>query len=127
MVVFVNVATAQTHTLYSTDFGTTMFSQQDGLLPAALHYGLIILPALQTTILGHRQAIMPTTAQAERRYLIFNNGLSTAVYSGIVVTWGARMTSTGASPTFQWSIDGTNWNTLALLMYPTTPHGDWLR
>ncbi len=45
--------------------------------------------------------------------LIFNNGLSTAVYSGIVVTWGGRMTSTGASPTFQWSIDGTNWNTVS--------------
>jgi len=45
--------------------------------------------------------------------LIFNNGLSTAVYSGITVIWGARMTSTGASPTFQWSIDGTNWNTVS--------------
>src|SRR5208283_3231281 len=45
--------------------------------------------------------------------IIFNNGLSTAVYSGITVSWGARMTSTGASPTFQWSTDGTNWNTVS--------------
>ena len=105
-------ATAQT-TLYSTDFGTsnafppgwtasggTTLWTDNSTSPSSGYAGAS----------GGDNADNGTSGTA---MLIFNNGLSTAVYSGIVVTWGGRMTSTGASPTFQWSIDGTNWNTVS--------------
>ena len=112
MIILANVAVAQT-TLYSTDFGTsnafptgwtasggTTLWTDNSTSPSSGYTGAS----------GGDNADNGTSGTA---ILIFNNGLSTAVYSGIVVTWGGRMTSTGASPTFQWSIDGTNWNTVA--------------
>ncbi len=43
--------------------------------------------------------------------LTFSNSLSTVGYSGVTVIWGGRRNTTGApTVTFQWSIDGTTWN-----------------
>ena len=44
--------------------------------------------------------------------LTYNNNLSSAGYSNITVLWGARLfTGFTGTITFQWSPDGTNWNT----------------
>ncbi len=58
------------------------------------------------------------------KILTFNNSLSTVGYSNITVIWGARRNASGApSPTFQWSIDGTTWNTVAFTDVGTS--GNW--
>jgi hypothetical protein len=112
MIAFANIATAQT-TLYSTDFGTSntfptgwtasggSTQWTDNSTSASSGY---------TGASGGDNADNGTNGTAT---LVYSNSLSTAGYSGITVTWGGRMTSTGASPTFQWSIDGTNWNTVS--------------
>jgi hypothetical protein len=45
--------------------------------------------------------------------IVFNSSLSTVGYTNITVIWGARMTSTGVSPTFYWSADGSTWNSVS--------------
>ncbi|MEO8416707.1 MAG: SprB repeat-containing protein [Ginsengibacter sp.] len=46
--------------------------------------------------------------------LTFSNNLSTIGYSNITVIWGARLfTGFPGTTVFQWSPDGTNWNTQA--------------
>lgn len=46
--------------------------------------------------------------------LTYNNNLSTVGYSNISIIWGARATAAfTASVSFQWSSDGTTWNTVA--------------
>ena len=67
MIILANVAVAQT-TLYSTDFGTSNAFPAGWTASGGTTYGLIILPALHRAIQAHRAAIMPITAQAERRY-----------------------------------------------------------
>ncbi|MGD0712458.1 MAG: hypothetical protein ABR968_14880 [Bacteroidales bacterium] len=107
-----NVTTAQT-TLYSTDFGTsnafpTGWTASGG---TTLWTDNSTSPSTgYTGASGGDNADNGTNGTAT---LVYNNSLSTAGYSGITVTWGGRMTTTGASPTFQWSIDGTNWNTVS--------------
>lgn len=47
-------------------------------------------------------------------YLIFNNNLSTIGYQNITVLWGGRRFTNDYIPLiFQWSSDGTNWNTVS--------------
>jgi hypothetical protein len=114
MVVFVNVVTAQSPTtLYSTDFGTTNVFPTGFTASGGTTNWTDNSTSPSTNYTGASGGDNADNGTSGTAILIFNNGLSTAVYSGIVVTWGARMTSTGASPTFQWSLDGTNWNTVS--------------
>jgi hypothetical protein len=114
MVILVNVAIAQTPTtLYSTNFdnsgnwptgwsavgGSTTYSVNT-TSPSNNYSGAS----------GNYNADNGTNGSAT---LVFNNSLSTVGYSSITAIWGARMTSSGASPTFQWSSDGSNWNTIS--------------
>ena len=45
--------------------------------------------------------------------MTYNNNLSTVGYSSITVIWGARSTASFTQPvTFQWSSNGSTWNTV---------------
>jgi hypothetical protein len=53
-------------------------------------------------------------------YLTFSNNLSTVGFTGITVLWGARRTSTFSNAvTFEWSSDGSSWNSVAYTQVPS--------
>ncbi len=106
MIILANVAVAQT-TLYSTDFGTSNAFPTGWTASGSTTLWTDNSTSASSGYTGASGGDNADNGTSGTAILIFNNGLSTAVYSGIVVTWGGRMTSTGASPTFQWSLDGT--------------------
>jgi hypothetical protein len=112
MIAFANIATAQT-TLYSTDFGTSNTFPTGWTASGGSTLWTDNSSSASSGYTGASGGDNADNGTSGTATLVYNNSLSTAGYSGITVTWGGRMTSTGASPTFQWSIDGTNWNTVS--------------
>lgn len=89
---------------YCTDFTTTTeWSAVGGATPWA--FNTTSASSGYTGASGGNNAACGTSGTST---LIFNS-LSTVGYTDITVIWGARMTATGASPTFQWSTDGSTW------------------
>jgi hypothetical protein len=112
MIAFANIAAAQT-TLYSTDFGTSNTFPTGWTASGGSTLWTDNSSSASSGYTGASGGDNADNGTSGTATLVYNNSLSTAGYSGITVTWGGRMTSTGASPTFQWSIDGTNWNTVS--------------
>lgn len=57
-------------------------------------------------------AHLRSEAVAGTKILTYSNNLSTVGYTNIQVIWGGRRTATMASPIFEWSTDGSVWNTV---------------
>ena len=59
------------------------------------------------------------------RTLLFSNNISTIGYTNITVLWAARKTLNKVL-TFEWSADGSNWNTLAISDVATNSTWAWV-
>lgn len=106
-------ANASATTIYSTNFGTTS-TFPTGWTPTggstAYSDNSTSASSGYSGASGSCNASNGTSGTAT---LIFNNSLSTIGYTNVNVTFGARKTSTGSTPTFQYSTDnGSTWNTI---------------
>jgi len=113
---FLTVSAIAQSTIYSTDFGTTSGTFLSGWTASG---GSTQHSASQTSASsgysgasGSNNASNGTNGTAT---LVYNNSLSTVGYTNITVQWGGRMTSTGASPVFYWSSNGTTWNSVSFI------------
>ena len=59
------------------------------------------------------------------RILTYSNNLSTLGFSNITVTWAARRIN-NFSPTFEWSSNGTNWNSVSYTDVTNNSTWDWV-
>jgi hypothetical protein len=114
MVIFANVATAQTQTtLYSTDFGTNSAFPTGWTASGGSTQWSCNTTSASSGYTGASSSDNADNGTSGTATLIYNNNLSTVSYTSINVIWGARMTSSGSAPTFQWSADGSTWNTVS--------------
>lgn len=59
------------------------------------------------------------------RTIVYSNSLSTVGYTNITILWAARK-SINKTLTFEWSSDGTSWNTLGITDVPNNSTWAWI-
>ncbi len=116
-IMFVSITQGQT-TIYTTNFGTTSGTFPSGWTKTSTGTGtwIITSTSASSTYAGASASMNATATNGTTgtSALICNPGISTIGYSNITVLWGARATSTFINAvTFEWSVDGTTWNTVS--------------
>jgi hypothetical protein len=62
---------------------------------------------------GVNSVIATNNSASATLSLTYDNSLSTVGYTSIKVNWGAVKTGSFANPTFEWSSDGSTWNSVS--------------
>jgi hypothetical protein len=112
-------------TLYSENFGTgTTFPT--GWTTSATDWSVSTASASSgyTGVSGVSN-VTATSNGALVKTLTYSNSLSTVGFNSVTVLWGQRYSAATFTPaiTFQWSTDGTTWNTASYT--DTTRNGTW--
>jgi len=105
-------AFAQPPTIFSTDCGTTSGTFPSGISPSggSTQYSCNTTSASGSGFSGSCNISNGTNATAT---VVMSGLVSTVGYTDVTIIWAARMTSTGASPSFYWSSNGTTWNAVS--------------
>ncbi|MBK7212007.1 MAG: hypothetical protein IPH88_01650 [Bacteroidales bacterium] len=116
---------AQVTTIYSQNFGTgTAFPT--GWTPSGSSSWTVVNASSSTPAPPFSGGSnMAGGSSTSSRSVSYSNNLSTVGYTSITVIWSARRSS-AKTLTFEWSADGSNWNTLSITDVPSNSTWAWI-
>ncbi|NVO18395.1 MAG: hypothetical protein HXX13_01770 [Bacteroidetes bacterium] len=111
--IFVDKSVGQVTSLYSQNFGAVITFPTGWSAASSSTWTVSNTNSSTPTPTFSGNSNLASGSSSNARVVTYSNNLSTVGYTSITVLWAARRTYSN-NLTFEWSADGTNWNTLAV-------------